>query len=207
MRRSAPIRLLLVIALVATPLQAQTALPAPADIAAYYAREIAPLPPLPQRVTDVFAAVADPLFRERLPAVSPLTRQVSKWFLPSGRISVATLAFPAVVATALDRDQIATQFAQRVFLGRGCYGARDASAAYFGRRIENLELAELAFLAGLVQSPSFLDPVRFPERALARRNTALGLMVKAGLVTKAESAAAATKPLTHRVPLGRCPES
>ena len=190
------------LALLAAPVCAET--PASREeIAAVYALEIAPLDPLPPAVIETFAAVEDPLFRQRALAVSPLTRTaVQILHMPGGVLQ--RFADQTMVAAALDHDRIATLVAQRVYLGLGCYGARDAALAYFGRAPEGLTLPEIAFLAGLIRGPALYHPLRAPDRALARRDEALGHMVEAGLITRAQAEEAAQAPLTHQVPLGSC---
>ena len=62
-------------------------------------------------------------------------------------------------------------------MGAGSYGVEQASQTYFGKSAKELNLAESSLLAGLFQSPSYLDPFKNPEAATERRNTVLKLMV------------------------------
>ena len=58
---------------------------------------------------------------------------------------------------------------------------REAAQAYFGKDVRSLTLAESATLAGLIQRPSYTNPVRWPDRAKSRRNIVLTLMREPGL--------------------------
>ena len=82
----------------------------------------------------------------------------------------------------LTKQQIFEYYANEVDLGRrGSFAIRgfgEASQAYFGKDLRNVTLPEAATLAGLIQEPSFRNPVRHPERAEARRNVVLKQMLR-----------------------------
>jgi penicillin-binding protein 1B len=73
-------------------------------------------------------------------------------------------------------------------------GFGEAAQAYFGKDLRQLSLDEAATLAGLVQQPSFRNPVRWPDRAKARRNTVLHLMLDNGYISKSQYEEAAAAP-------------
>ena len=87
----------------------------------------------------------------------------------------------------LSKEQIFEYYANQVDLGRrGSFAIRgfgEAAQAYFGKDVRDLSLAEAATLAGLIQRPSFTNPVRWPERAKSRRNIVLMLMRENGYIT------------------------
>ena len=101
------------------------------------------------------------------------------------------------------KQQIFEMYANEVPLGqRGSFsidGFGEASQAYFGKDVRQLDLAECALLAGLIQSPSHLNPFRHPERAIERRNLVLDSMVETGAITKEQAETAKAEPL-HLVP-------
>ena len=68
-------------------------------------------------------------------------------------------------------------------MGNGVYGVEAASKDLFGRSVNQLNLPQAAMLAALPKAPSAYTPRRHPDRALARRNLVLGLMVKEGYVS------------------------
>ena len=78
-------------------------------------------------------------------------------------------------------------------------GFGEASQDYFGKDVSQLSLSECALLAGLIQSPSRLNPFRHPDRAIERRNLVLDSMVETGTITKEEAEAAKAEPL-HLAP-------
>ncbi len=65
-------------------------------------------------------------------------------------------------------------------------GIKSAANTYFNKEAKDLTLNESATLIGLCKNPSLFNPVRFPDRALNRRNVVLQQMVKAGYLTQAE---------------------
>jgi len=101
------------------------------------------------------------------------------------------------------KQQIFTMYANQVPLGElGSFainGFGEASEAYFGKDMRQLSLSESALLAGLIQSPSRLNPFRHPERAMERRAMVLDAMVETGAITKERAEAAKAEPL-HLVP-------
>ena len=90
--------------------------------------------------------------------------------------------------TKLSKQQIFETYVNQVYLGRrhtmALHGFGQAAATYFGKDLSKVSLSEAALLAGLVQRPSFFDPVRHPERAIARRNTVLSMMRQNGFITE-----------------------
>lgn len=99
----------------------------------------------------------------------------------------------------LTKQKIFEYYANQVDLGRrGSFAIRgfgEAAQAYFGKDIRQLTLPEAATLAGLVQEPSRRNPVRWPERAKARRDIVLRLMLENGYIAKSQYDAAARAPM------------
>lgn len=98
-----------------------------------------------------------------------------------------------------DKSRILDAYINEVFLGQqgnqAVRGFAAASEFYFGRRMEYLRPQEIAMLVGLVKGPSQLDPRRFPDRALARRNLVLDQFASTGLLTQDQARAAQATPL------------
>ena len=99
----------------------------------------------------------------------------------------------------LKKEQIFEYYANQVPLGqRGSFGIRgfgEAAQVYFGKDISKLTLPEAATLAGLIQQPSFTNPVRWPERAKARRNVVLKLMRENDYISDEEYQRAIATPV------------
>ena len=89
------------------------------------------------------------------------------------------------------KKQIFEMYANQINLGqRGSFsinGFGEAAQAYFGKDVRQLDLAECALLAGIIQSPNRLSPFRHPERAMERRNLVLDSMVETGAITKEQA--------------------
>ena len=85
--------------------------------------------------------------------------------------------------------------AMRIALGRNAFGVAAASYAYFDKDLNQLDLAQLAYLAILPKGPSNYDPVRHPDRALARRKYVLDEMLKNGFIDQGQHDSAAAEPL------------
>lgn len=99
----------------------------------------------------------------------------------------------------LTKQKIFEYYANQVDLGRrGSFAIRgfgEAAEAYFGKDIRYLSLPEAATLAGLIQEPSFRNPVRWPERAKARRNVVLARMLDNGYISQAQYDNAVEAPM------------
>jgi len=97
------------------------------------------------------------------------------------------------------KGRILEAYVNDVFLGQqgdqAVHGFAAAAEFYFGRRMEDLRPQEIALLVGMVKGPSYYDPRRSPERALARRNLVIQEFANTGLLTAAQTNAAQASPL------------
>jgi penicillin-binding protein 1B len=97
------------------------------------------------------------------------------------------------------KQQIFEIYANQINLGhRGSYdinGFGEAAQAFFGKDLKQLDTAECALLAGMIQRPSRLDPYRHAERAIERRNLVIDSMVETGAITASEANHAKAEPL------------
>ncbi|MCZ7627769.1 MAG: transglycosylase domain-containing protein [Microthrixaceae bacterium] len=94
----------------------------------------------------------------------------------------------------LDKREILTRYLNQVYFGRGAYGVEAASRAYFGVPVDELQLHQAAYLAGLIRSPESADAAQDPEEASRRRETTLQAMVEEGYITEADATEAAEVP-------------
>ncbi len=137
---------------------------------------------------------------------STLTMQLSRNLFLDGEKTWMRKGKELVIATMLEaklsKEQILEHYVNQVYLGRRdtqeLHGFGQAAETYFGKSLKALTLDEAALLAGMVQRPSYFDPSRHPERAVARRNLVLHLMARNGLITTSERMAASAAPLTLR---------
>ena len=134
---------------------------------------------------------------------STLTMQLARGFFLSPEKRFKRKFLEIVITYQLEhrftKQKIFEMYANQVPLGqRGSFsinGFGEASQAYFGKDVRQLTLPECALLAGLIQSPSRLNPLRHPERATTRRNLVLDSMVETGAITKEQAEVAKATPL------------
>jgi penicillin-binding protein 1B len=141
--------------------------------------------------------------RPYLEGASTLTQQIVKnTFLTPDKTLRRKLQeqFMAVVLESrLTKDQILDLYLNDVVLGQrgpfAIHGMAEASRIFFAKDVSSVSLAEAATLAGLAQSPSRLNPFRYPDRASERRNVVLSAMVEAGFVGADAAREASTVPM------------
>jgi penicillin-binding protein 1B len=134
---------------------------------------------------------------------STITMQLAKEFFLTPERTFHRKFLQIVITFQLEhrfsKEKIFELYANEVPLGqRGSFsinGFGEASQAYFGKDVRQLTLPEAALLAGLIQSPSRLNPYRHPERAILRRNVVLDAMVETGDITKQQAEEAKAAPL------------
>lgn len=97
------------------------------------------------------------------------------------------------------KEEIIEFYVNNHFLGGNVYGVQEASQAYFGKNVEQLNLSEAALLAGMFKSPNAYRPTTNPEQAAARRQNVLRLMLKHGYITKEEYEEANAIPIESLV--------
>ncbi len=93
------------------------------------------------------------------------------------------------------RAQILQMYAEIAYYGHGYYGLTAASCGYFGRTPAELTLVQAAMLAGVVNAPTYDDPLTYPAQARARLVHVIGRMATVGYLTKAQEDAALAAPL------------
>jgi penicillin-binding protein 1A len=87
----------------------------------------------------------------------------------------------------MSKEEILSQYLNTVYFGNSAYGIQAAAETYYGVSVGDLDIAQAAFLAGIIGNPSAYNPVRFPERATQRRDQALERMQAEGVLTDAET--------------------
>ena len=97
------------------------------------------------------------------------------------------------------KEQILEGYLNIVFFNRDAYGIEAASKFFFSTTAKDLTLPQAALLAGLVNSPSFFDPISNPENAKARRDLVLDSMLTQGKIQQAEYAAAVATPVETKI--------
>ncbi|WP_370065457.1 transglycosylase domain-containing protein [Streptacidiphilus sp. MAP5-3] len=108
---------------------------------------------------------------------------------------IQELKYAIKVEETLTKDQILTNYLNITFFGEQAYGVEAAAERYFGVHAAQLKVQQAALLAGLVQSPTYYDPLVYPDVALQRRNTVLEKMAEYGSISSAQAKAAEATPL------------
>lgn len=96
----------------------------------------------------------------------------------------------------LSKEEILELYANKIYLGKRAYGIQAAANIYYGKDIGELNLAQLAMIAGLPKAPSAFNPINNPSRALERRDWILGRMRLLGYINEQEFRSAVSQPIT-----------
>ncbi len=130
---------------------------------------------------------------------STITQQVAKNLLIGNERSYVRKIKEAVLAykieNVLTKQQILELYLNQIALGRNAFGVEAAGHAYFDKELDQLDLAQMAYLAILPKGPSNYDPFRATERALTRRNYVLDRMLDNGFITRAQHDQANAEPI------------
>ena len=105
------------------------------------------------------------------------------------------LAMAVKLNQAYSRAEILRMYAEVAYYGHGYYGLDAASCGYFGRPPERLTLVQAAMLAGVVNAPTYDDPLIYPRQARTRLVHVIGRMAAVGYLTQAQQTAALNAPL------------
>ncbi|MBW4040079.1 MAG: PBP1A family penicillin-binding protein [Acidobacteria bacterium] len=138
---------------------------------------------------------------------STLTQQLARGFFLSPEKTytrkIAEVMITFQLEDRFNKEQIFTMYANEINLGqRGSFainGFGEAAHAYFGKDIRQLNLAECAMLAGMIQRPNYFAPYKHPARSIERRNLVLDSMVETGAITASQAAEAKAEPI-HLAP-------
>ncbi len=174
-------------------------------------RQPVPLSEIPQHTVDAVLAVEDADFfahdgvnlratvralvrnvdeGETVQGGSTITQQVVKEELVGNAQTVDRKAREAVLARRLEelmsKEEILERYLNTVYLGNGAYGVQAGAETYFGVGAAELNIAQSAFLAGMIANPSQFDPIRAPEASAARRDVAFARMADEGVITAEE---------------------
>jgi monofunctional glycosyltransferase len=96
---------------------------------------------------------------------------------------------------AYSKTQILQMYSEVAYYGHGFYGLQDASCGYFGEQPAKLSVVQAAMLAGVVNAPTFDDPILHPAAARARLEHVISRMVAVGYLTVPQAAEALDTPL------------
>lgn len=148
------------------------------------------------------ALLVDVEHRDFSQGFSTITMQLARNIFPeriSREKSLVRKLKEAKVARAIEaqysKEKILELYLNQIYLGNGAYGIVSAAQRYFGKSLKDLNVSEAAMLAALPKGPERYNPRLFPDRAVERRNTVLGLMRDNGVITAAQASEAQAYPL------------
>ena len=131
---------------------------------------------------------------------STITQQVARDFLLNSDVKFSRKIREAILAIRIDatypKDKILELYLNEIYLGENSYGVASAALNYFGKSLDELDIAEVAFLAALPKGPANYDPRYNHQAALDRRNWVIGQMADNNYITDEQAAAAKAMPLT-----------
>ncbi len=182
-----------------------------------------PIQAMPKLVTNAFLAAEDKNFYEhggidftgmaraavvyaqnfgsnrRPQGASTITQQVAKNFLLTNEVSFTRKIKEALLAMRIERayskDRILELYLNEIYLGLGAYGIAAASLVYFDKSVNELTVAEAAYLAALPKAPGQLHPVRNRDRSVERRNYVIDRLLENGWIKQADADKARKEPL------------
>ena len=141
--------------------------------------------------------------RKMLQGGSTITQQLIKnLYFSSEKRTLSAKLQEVVLAIELDlrypKDQILETYLNYVYFGKGCYGIERAAEKFFGKSAAQLNLAEGAYLAGLVNAPSELSTKEHHDDAVDRQQRILSDMAKLDYITESQAAAAQKQKLIFK---------
>jgi penicillin-binding protein 1A len=150
----------------------------------------------------VRAAISLVTTGEKRQGASTLTMQLARGFFLNRRKEWTRKLKEVFIALQMEqelsKDEILELYLNKVELGHRSFGVGAAAQVYYGKDLKELNLAQLATLAGLPQAPSALNPISQPERSKERRRIVLLRMLDEGYINMAEFQEAANAAVSAR---------
>ena len=130
---------------------------------------------------------------------STITQQVTKSMLLSPEKKFSRKIKEAILAKRMEerlsKDEILYLYLNQIYLGSGAYGVQAAAETYFGKNVEQLNLAEMSILAGLPKAPNTYSPIKHLDKARERQGYVLDRMTREGYITPVEADHARNTPI------------
>jgi penicillin-binding protein 1A len=157
------------------------------------------------------ATLANVIARHTVQGGSTITQQLAKnLFFESSQRSIPTKIAEAIVAGQLEsrfsKEKILELYLNEVYFGNGAYGIEQAANLYFDKPAAALDVAESAYIAGLIRWPARGGDARYLRENISRRNDVINKMYEYGYITDFQAdAAKAERPLFRRRPQPKYP--
>jgi len=134
---------------------------------------------------------------------STITQQVARNFLLNSDVKFSRKIREAILAIRIDatypKSKVLELYLNEIYLGEHSYGVGAAALNYFGKSLDDLDIAEVAFLAALPKGPANYDPRFNHAAAVDRRNWVIGQMAENNYITSAQATAAKAEPLVAQM--------
>ena len=131
---------------------------------------------------------------------STITMQVARNFYLSRQKTytrkLSEIFLALRIEKELSKEEILELYLNKIYLGQRAYGVGAAARVYYGKSVDELDLAQTAMIAGLPKAPSQLNPISNPSRAIERRDYVLGRMLELGYISTAEHKKSADQGVT-----------
>jgi len=145
------------------------------------------------------AAYRDLHSNGRAQGASTLTMQLARNLFLSSEKTFGRKLQEVFLSMQIERrftkQQIFELYANQIYLGHGTYGFEAGSEYFFSKHVHDLTLPEAALLAALPKGPEAYSPLKYPERALKRRNLVLNELLADGKITQSQADVAKATPL------------
>ena len=186
-------------------------------------RTVVPVAKIPKKLIEAFVAAEDSNFYQhagidylgvlraafkniisfrRKEGASTITQQVAKSMLLTPEKKFSRKIKEAILATRMEKrlskEEILYIYLNQIYLGAGSYGVQLAAETYFAKDVDQLNLAEMALLAGLPKAPNTYSPIKHMDKAKVRQAYVLDRMVKEGYISQSEADHAKSLPLVIR---------
>ena len=195
---------------------------------AYQNRVFVPIEAMPKRIVNAVLSAEDKTFYDHpgidIPGIlsaivknvlrygsnrrpvgaSTITQQVAKNFLLTNEVSIERKIKEVILAFRMERaftkQRILELYLNEIYLGYSSYGVAAAALNYFNRSLDELSIAEAAYIAGLPKAPNNYNPIKRPRAAKERRDYVIGQLIENGHITAAEGENALAEPVSPRPP-------
>ena len=132
---------------------------------------------------------------------STITQQLAKNAFLTQERSIIRKIKEAFIAKELEhkytKDEILTMYLNQIYFGQGAYGIESASLYYFGKHVQNLDIAEAATLAAIPKSPNYYNPFENPKESKNRQELVIDQMVKYGFISADSATKAKAKKMVY----------
>lgn len=146
------------------------------------------------------AAFKNVLSMRKKEGASTITQQVTKSMLLTPEKKFSRKIKEAILAKRMEeklsKDEILYLYLNQIYMGGGAYGVQAAAETYFGKNVDQLNLAEMAMMAGLPKAPNTYSPIKHLDKARERQSYVLERMVKEGYITPVEAEHAKKTPIS-----------